>query len=53
MNNCLLKPHDGYTLIANATPHTHYAMGTAEWSPKDWDFIPTLGLVERKISQKG
>ena len=39
MTDCMLKPHDGYTLIANATPHTHYAMGTADWSPKDWDFM--------------
>lgn len=39
MNDCLLKPHDGYTLIANATPHTHYVNGLADWSPKDWDYM--------------
>ncbi|QTQ12644.1 tripartite tricarboxylate transporter substrate binding protein [Treponema parvum] len=39
MNDCLLKPHDGYTLIANATPHTHYVNGLADWSPKDWDYL--------------
>ncbi len=39
MNDCLLQKHDGYTLIANATPHTHYVMGLAEWSPKDWDYM--------------
>lgn len=39
MTDCLLKPHDGYTLIANATPHTHYVNGLADWSPKDWDFL--------------
>lgn len=39
MNDCLLQPHDGYTLIANATPHTHYVNGLADWSPKDWDYM--------------
>ncbi len=39
MNDCLLQPHDGYTLIANATPHTHYINGIADWSPKDWDYL--------------
>jgi len=57
MNNCLLKPHDGYTLIANATPHTHYAMGTADWSPKDWDFmaayyVPCLIAVRKDSPYK-
>jgi tripartite-type tricarboxylate transporter receptor subunit TctC len=39
MNDCLLAPHDGYTLIANATPYSHGVMGLADWSPKDWDFF--------------
>lgn len=39
MNDCRLKPHDGYTLIANATPHSHGIMGLADWSPKDWDYM--------------
>lgn len=39
MNDCLLQKHDGYTLVANATPHTHYVMGLADWSPKDWDYM--------------
>lgn len=39
MNACLTKPHDGYTLISNATPHTHYVNGLASWSPKDWDYL--------------
>lgn len=39
MNDCILKPHDGYTLIANATPYGHGIMGQADWSPKDWDFL--------------
>lgn len=39
MNDCLLAPHDGYTLIANATPYSHGVMGLADWSPKDWDFL--------------
>jgi tripartite-type tricarboxylate transporter receptor subunit TctC len=57
MNDCLLKPHDGYTLIANATPHTHYVMGTADWSPKDWDFmaayyVPCLIAVRKDSPYK-
>ena len=28
MNNCLLKPHDGYTLIANA-----HRIPTMQWEP--------------------
>lgn len=39
MNDCMLAPHDGYTLIANATPYSHGVMGLADWSPKDWDFL--------------
>lgn len=39
MNDCLLQPHDGYTLIANATPHTHFVNGLADWSPRDWDYM--------------
>lgn len=39
MNNAISAPHDGYTLIANATPYSHYAMGLAAWKPKDWDFL--------------
>ncbi len=39
MNDCLLAPHDGYTLIANATPYSHGVSGLAEWAPKDWDFF--------------
>lgn len=39
MNDALLAPHDGYTLIANATPYSHGIMGLAEWKPADWDFL--------------
>ena len=39
MNDAFLSDHDGYTLIANATPHTHAVMGLAEWLPSDWSFL--------------
>jgi tripartite-type tricarboxylate transporter receptor subunit TctC len=39
MTDCFNKPHDGYTLIANATPHTHGVTGMAEWKPTDWSFL--------------
>ncbi len=39
MNDALLAPHDGYTLIANATPYSHGIMGLADWKPADWDFL--------------
>lgn len=39
MNDCNLAPHDGYTLIANATPYSHGVMGLADWAPSDWDFL--------------
>lgn len=39
MNDCLLAEHDGYTLIANATPYSHGVMGLADWSPSDWDYL--------------
>lgn len=39
MNDCNLAPHDGYTLIANATPYSHGVLGLADWAPKDWDFL--------------
>lgn len=39
MNNALTAPHDGYTLIANATPYSHYVMGLAQWKPSDWDYF--------------
>ncbi|MDR1933475.1 MAG: tripartite tricarboxylate transporter substrate binding protein [Spirochaetales bacterium] len=39
MNDCFLKPHDGYTLIANATPYTHGILGLANWKPADWSFL--------------
>ncbi|MDR2160215.1 MAG: tripartite tricarboxylate transporter substrate binding protein [Treponema sp.] len=39
MTDCLNKPHDGYTLIANATPHSHGVTGMAEWKPSDWNFL--------------
>lgn len=39
MTNCMLQPHDGYTLIANATPHSHGILELANWSPKDWDYL--------------
>ena len=38
-NDCSLAPHDGYTLIANATPYSHGVMGLADWSPSDWDYL--------------
>lgn len=39
MNDAINKPHDGYTLIANATPYSHGVMGLADWKPSDWDFM--------------
>lgn len=39
MNDCMLAPHDGYTMIANATPYSHGIMGLADWKPADWDFL--------------
>lgn len=39
MNDAFLSPHDGYTLIANATPYGHGVLGMADWSPYDWDFL--------------
>ena len=39
MTDCRNKPHDGYTLIANATPHTHGVTGMAEWKPSDWSYL--------------
>ena len=39
MNDALLAPHDGCTLIANATPYSHGIMGLADWKPADWDFL--------------
>jgi tripartite-type tricarboxylate transporter receptor subunit TctC len=39
MNDCFIKPHDGYTLIANATPYTHGILGLANWKPADWSFL--------------
>jgi len=39
MNDAILAPHDGYTLIANATPYGHGVMGLADWSPYDWDYL--------------
>lgn len=39
MNDATLAKHDGYTLIANATPYSHGVMGLADWAPSDWDFL--------------
>ncbi len=39
MNDALMAPHDGYTLIANATPYSHGVMGIGEWAPADWDYL--------------
>ncbi|NLD33787.1 MAG: tripartite tricarboxylate transporter substrate binding protein [Clostridiales bacterium] len=39
MNDAILAPHDGYTLIANATPYGHGVMGLADWAPYDWDYL--------------
>lgn len=39
MNDANLAAHDGYTLIANATPYSHGVMGLADWAPSDWDFL--------------
>jgi tripartite-type tricarboxylate transporter receptor subunit TctC len=39
MNDAFSAPHDGYTLIANATPYSHYIMGLADWKPSDWDYF--------------
>lgn len=39
MNDATLAKHDGYTLIANATPYSHGVMGLADWAPSDWDYL--------------
>lgn len=39
MNDANLAAHDGYTLIANATPYSHGVMGLADWAPADWDYL--------------
>ena len=39
MNDALLRPHDGHTLIANATPHSHGVNGMAPWAPRDWAYL--------------
>ncbi len=39
MNDARLAPHDGYTLIANATPYSHGVLGLADWTPYDWDYL--------------
>lgn len=39
MHDVLLRPHDGYHLIANATPHSHGVIGTADWRPTDWAYL--------------
>lgn len=39
MNDATLAAHDGYTLIANATPYSHGVMGLADWAPSDWDYL--------------
>jgi len=39
MTDVITRPHDGYTLIANATPHTHGVTGMAPWRPSDWSYL--------------
>ena len=39
MTDVINRPHDGYYLIANATPHTHGVTGMAPWSPSDWSYL--------------
>jgi tripartite-type tricarboxylate transporter receptor subunit TctC len=39
MTDAMNRPHDGHTLIANATPHTHGVTGMAPWSPSDWSYL--------------
>ena len=39
MTDCINRPHDGYTLIGNATPHSHGVNGMAEWKPSDWAYL--------------
>jgi tripartite-type tricarboxylate transporter receptor subunit TctC len=39
MTDAITRPHDGYTLIANATPHTHGVNGMATWRPSDWSYL--------------
>jgi len=39
MTDCMNKPHDGYTLIGNATPHSHGVNGMADWKPSDWAYL--------------
>lgn len=42
MNDCFIDEHDGYTLIANATPYSHGILGLADWKPSDWDFLASF-----------
>ena len=39
MTDALNRPHDGHTLIANATPHSHGVNGMAPWAPRDWAYL--------------
>ena len=57
MNDCFIKPHDGYTLIANATPYNHGILGLADWAPQDWSFmaayyVPSLIAVPKNSPYK-
>ena len=57
MNDCFIKPHDGYTLIANATPYNHGVLGLADWAPQDWDFmaayyVPSIIAVPKSSPYK-
>ncbi len=57
MNDAINKPHDGYTLIANATPYSHGVMGLADWKPVDWDFfgayyVPGIIAVRKESEYK-
>ena len=57
MTDALNKPHDGYTLIANATPHSHGVTGMAPWKPSDWNFfaayyVPGIIAVNKNSKYK-
>jgi tripartite-type tricarboxylate transporter receptor subunit TctC len=57
MTDAINKPHDGYTLIGNATPHSHGVNGMAEWKPSDWSYfaayyVPGIIAVNKNSKYK-
>lgn len=57
MNDAMMAPHDGYTLIANATPYNHGVLGIADWKPSDWKYfaayyVPGIIAVNKSSAYK-